>query len=419
MLYYKKVNHAILCVLTSLSSLLLSCSLPLDEESEESSTDHTADLQWSGNKEEFVIDSQKGIQLNAQEQTEGVAYLSTPLDEICDRRWELEVALKFNPSSRNFARFYLTSSSPILNEELNGYFLEIGGVSDNVSLYRQESDDCTLLISGRMIMQGDNSPNIAIKVECDVNGVWSLWTHKAEEKDYFIEGRMKDTQITTTSCCGLLCVYTSSRSKGFRFHHICLTKGVPTFSDTSGTEPDQPDETPDLPNQVRGILLFNEVMYDAKSDGAEYVEIYNPTNATLPIDELYLGKLREDGTYMSKTWLYTGNAKRTILAHHYLCFTKSIEKLERTHNVTNESLVEISNFPPLNNSDGILVLITATGQLIDKCRFGNWMHTSNTQSGFRGLSLEKRSPELPSLNANWKSCTAPSGGTPGMENSSN
>ena len=40
--------------------------------------------------------------------------------------------------------------------------------------------------------------------------------------------------------------------------------------------PDNPN-TPELPKDVRGMLLFNEIMYNNATDGAEYVEIYNPT----------------------------------------------------------------------------------------------------------------------------------------------
>ena len=93
------------------------------------------------------------------------------------------------------------------------------------------------------------------------------------------EKQIKDTDIQTSRYCGIYCIYTKTRCKGFTFHHIQLSNNVETDTtpdetpDHPGTDiPDNPN-TPELPKDVRGMLLFNEIMYNNATDGAEYIEI--------------------------------------------------------------------------------------------------------------------------------------------------
>lgn len=389
---------------------------------EDVETDLTGDLVWSGNTDKFKISAKEGLRLD--DQGAGTAYLTTPFSQVRGARWEFGIRLSFNPSTFNYACIYLSSSSEDFTEALKGYFLQIGGTKDNVALYRQDGNKAVLLASGRELMKGDNSPDIKVKVECDKNGFWTLWTKAEKETEYVKEKCVKDLAYDTSVCVGVLCVYTVSRCKGFAFHHIQITDGVVTDVDPNQSEePEEPvkPEEPELPVDVRDMLLFNEVMYHNATDGAEYVEFYNPSDKKVSVRELCLGKLREDGSYMSKTELKNGDGTRLleIPAKGYICFTKSAGILVRKHKVENTTIVEISNFPALSDTGGILALVTPEGKLIDKCRFSDKMQTITVVKDMIGVSIEKRSPDLPSVNANWRSSSAPTGGTPGVLNSEN
>src|SRR5699024_5434403 len=170
------------------------------------------------------------------------------------------------PSANNYARFYLVSSSNVLSGNLNGYYLQIGGVKDNVALYRQNGNQSKLLASGREIMKGNSSPKLYIKVECDNDNNWTFWTRPESENGYTLEKQVKDNSIPDSRYCGLYCVYTKSHCKGFTFRHIQLSDDVGTTVNPDIT-PDKPKtdipdtpEIPDLPEDVRGMLLFNEIM---------------------------------------------------------------------------------------------------------------------------------------------------------------
>ena len=135
--------------------LFYNCSLPTDDEEKGDSEEEdtvTSELPWEGEMDKFTINSKEGIHLNDPYEDAGTAYVTIPSTSVKNTRWEFGVHLTFNPSANNYARFYLTSSSNILSENLNGYYIQIGGAKDNVTLYRQNGDQSKLLASGRELM---------------------------------------------------------------------------------------------------------------------------------------------------------------------------------------------------------------------------------------------------------------------------
>lgn len=418
-------KYRVFALLSLFLFLLYNCALPIDDEEEEKDVtdDSTYSLPWSGETGKFSINAKEGIHLSDPNEDAGTAYITTPSTTIKNTRWEFGVRLTFNPSANNYARFYLTSSSNNLSESLSGYFIQIGGAKDNVSLYRQNGNQPQLLASGRDLMKGNNAPELYIKVECDNNGYWTFWTRLESEREYTKEKQIKDNQLNHSICCGIYCVYTKTRSDGFTFHHLQISNEVTTTTqpDDNPEEPEIP-VTPDLPEDVRGILLFNEVMYDNLTSGVEYVEIYNPTKQDITIPTLYLYKMHSDGTVYSTTPLQQEDTTLPLVipTKGYLCFTQSIIKAVKQHKVSEKNLVEIEKFPSLNNDGGYLALSSSQkpekGHTFDTCCFRDEMH--DTIKGITtGISLEKKSPNLSSLNANWHSSTNGTGGTPGTKNS--
>ena len=420
--------YKVFAFLSLFMMLFYHCSLPADDEEKgdvEGEDTATSELPWEGETDKFTINSKEGIHLDDPQEDAGTAYVTIPSTSVKNARWEFGVHLTFNPSANNYARFYLTSSSNVLSGKLNGYYIQIGGSKDNVALYRQNEDGSKLLASGRELMKGNNSPKLSIKVECDNNGYWTFWTRLESENEYVKEKQVRNIDIPASLCCGIYCIYTKTRCKGFTFHHIQLSNDVETTTtpdgtpDESGTDiPDNPD-TPELSEDVRGMLLFNEIMYDNASDGAEYIEIYNPTETTISVPALYLYKMYKDGTIYSTTTLQNENtfSPLSIPSKGYLCFTKYFNKVVQKHKVGGKTLIIIPNFPALSNDGGYLALSsskeTAAGHTFDTCCFRDEMHTSEKTTG---VSLEKKSPELPSLNKNWHSSKHTTGGTPGIKN---
>lgn len=405
-------------------NLLGGCAIPPEDLKENSSSeeDMSYSLIWKGETKKFIINAKEGIRLNNLESGSTKAFITTFLETVRDTRWETNVALKFNPSASNFARLYLTSSSENLFNNLNGYFIQIGGSKDDIVLYRQEGDEKTELIAGRELMKGNNSPNFKIKIECDINGQWTLWTKLESENEYMMEGSAKDTSFNQSICCGICCVHTSTRARSFSFRQFKISHDVEVSTNShedNEEDPEKPD--PNLPpsssNKVKNTLLFNEIMYDSAPDGAEYIEFYNPADSALIISKLLLYKMKSDGKVFSTTILQNENnlgEPLIIPGKSYICFTKDIDILTHKHQVSSKPIIEISKFPSLSNEGGYLALVNKDKKLIDKCRFFNSMHSKKL---IKGVSLEKSSPEQTVDNAKWHSSGSPSGGTPGFKNS--
>lgn len=412
----------IMCFLSSLCS----CSPITDELSEDKEDDLTYKLVWEGDTDKFTVDRKEGLRLNDRDKAAGSAFLATPSSQVRGMRWEFRTHLFFNPSAANYARFYLASSSKQLSGPLDGYFLQIGGAKDQVSLYRQEGLDIELLASGREVMKGNNSPELDVKVECDDNGYWTFWTCLKGEADYVEEDRVRDVTFTDSDYAGVLCIYTATRSNGFVFSHIRITDDVETTTDPEQPEqpedPEQPEEptNPENPEPPEvGALLFNEVMYHSAKDGAEYVELYNNSGKEISLSGLRLRKQNVNGGYIKgETLLYTAGGKYSkVPAGGYICFTKSSKTLVNKHKGKSAVLVSLTDFPALNNNGGFLVLLTKDDKVIDRCRFSDTMHTLPTKEAI-GISLEKRTPGAASAKAsNWVSSKNVTGGTPGVQNS--
>ena len=412
--------------------LLYSCALPPDDEKENLEPDNsTSELPWTGETDKFTINAKEGVHLNDPQEDAGTAYVTIPSSSVRSTRWEFGVRLTFNPSANNYARFYLASSSEILSGDLNGYYIQIGGTKDNVALYRQNENQSKLLASGRELMKGNNSPKLFIKVECDANGYWTFWTRMESETEYTKEKQIKDASITKSICCGIYCVYTKSRCDGFTFHHIQLSDDVETSTEPDDI-PDIPDkpETPDTPvlpeypEEVKNILLLNEIMYDNAMFGAEYIELYNPSNSTVSVPSLKLLRYIDNGSGSTQTTTTTIlkhpniNQSLNFPPHEYICLTKSATTLINRHKANKNNIIEISNFPRINNDGGYLAITTNEdkSRIIDKCCYSDEMHDGGGR--YQGISLEKKSPELSSsYKRNWHSSKDVTGGTPGRKNS--
>jgi len=437
----KKQDSLITLLLIVISDLLIGCAIPQEESEEkpQAEDDIGCTLHWEGETEKFIINAQEGIRLNDLESGSTTAFITTLLESVRSTRWETDLSLKFNPSVNNYVRLYLASSSTDLFDTLDGYFLQIGGSKDDIALYRQEEDEKILIIPGRELMKGNSSPNLRIKIECDPNGQWTLWTKVDHEKTFTMEGSVRDTNLNHSVCCGICCVHTATRSRSFSFRQFRISHDVEISPNSHEEDDDDKDKDggdegdhdedeenpeepgpsypPSVPGKVKNMLLFNEIMYDSAPDGAEYIEFYNPSDSTIIISKLLLFKMKSDGKVFSTTILQNEKnlSKPLVIAgKSYICFTKDVRSLIKKHQASPNTLIEISKFPLLSNEGGYLALVNADKKLIDKCRFFDWMHN---QKVTKGISLEKESPEQTVDRAKWHSSKATSGGTPGVRNS--
>lgn len=196
-------------------ALLCSCLQVLAQWGENfSDGDFTTDLVWAGDTERFTAVNNV-LQLNAPA-VSGTAELTTSSNLLSNCSWTFSVAMNFNPSGSNYARVYLGADSPDLSSALNGYYVMVGGVDDDVSLYRQDGSTRTRIVDGPDGELNSSSVNIRVKVTHDDDTGWTLLCDKGSGT--FVElGSSGDVPFFTPAYFGIQCTYTATRSAGFFF----------------------------------------------------------------------------------------------------------------------------------------------------------------------------------------------------------
>jgi len=211
----------------------------------------TANPIWNGNTSDFQITANQ-LQLNAPS-VSASKYLSTPSQAINNGSWEFKFRLTVNPSGSNFSRIYLVSNTSNLSGNVNGYFVMIGGSSDEISLYKQSGSTITEIIDGRNGVLNVSSVNTKIKVTRTSSGSWQLFSDTTSGfTSYISEGMINDNTFTQSLFFGVFCKFTSTRSDKFYFDDFVVT-GTPIV-----------DLIPPLLDSVKVIsstqldVLFNE-----------------------------------------------------------------------------------------------------------------------------------------------------------------
>lgn len=97
---------------------------------------------------------------------------------------ELSLSLDFNTSGSNYAKIHLSSDSLA-----NGYYVKVGCVDDEVSLYKLTSGQSTKIIDGTDDFLDFSSNNLSLMVDRDSVGNWMLKAKRSIDLSYFVQGQ--------------------------------------------------------------------------------------------------------------------------------------------------------------------------------------------------------------------------------------
>lgn len=169
---------------------------------------------WDGDTDKFIINGEI-IKLNAPAEA-GDAFLSDTSSVVFDAYWSCTFLFDYLPSSSNYAKYYLMSDSPYLNESLNGYFIRIGHTNKNIALCRQRADEISVVAQGEKntIEAGVPYTISAIRTE---KGEWEIYSRIESEQDSVLQAVAEDVTFDYSTHCGVSFKYTSTRSRAFSF----------------------------------------------------------------------------------------------------------------------------------------------------------------------------------------------------------
>ena len=167
--------------------------------------------------------------------------------------------------------------------------------------------------------------------------------------------------------------------------------------------------------QQVGDVLVNEILFNPKPGGADYVELYNNTGNAISFVNLRLAKV-SDGEI---TRLYPIADSGVIQSHDFIVVTTDADYVSNEYTVRHpDKMVQVASMPSYNNASGSVVVTTADTVVLD------WFnYTEDMQSRLlrdkEGVALERRSYSSPTQEvANWYSAASTAGfGTPTYRNS--
>jgi len=168
-------------------------------------------------------------------------------------------------------------------------------------------------------------------------------------------------------------------------------------------------------------IIINEVLFDPKEGGVDYVEIYNNSSSFFDLSKLRIGNYFEFGNQLSPINIKVITEDPVLLQPKtYLVLTTDTAKVKSQYYCENPyAFMEIESMPTMSNDSGaICILHQSLNQIIDAFAYSENMHFSLLES-VDGVSLERLSIyEKTQINSNWHSAASTVGfGTPTYENS--
>ena len=174
---------------------------------------------WFGDLNNFEVDSNYRLHLN--DSIANTSTLLTNSNVLLNGEWIFDVEFKFSPSTNNYAKVYLASSSTDFNNT-DAVYVKVGGQSgdvDELSLYVQNGTNHNKIIDGVDGLVTEN-PNVKIKVTRDNLGNWELFLDT--NGLFFSQGSALDLSITSSNYFGIYCKYTITRSDKIWFDNFSV-----------------------------------------------------------------------------------------------------------------------------------------------------------------------------------------------------
>jgi hypothetical protein len=164
-------------------------------------------------------------------------------------------------------------------------------------------------------------------------------------------------------------------------------------------------------------VVVNEVLFNPKSDGVDYVELYNRSNKIINIKNLFMANLNAQNEIDNINSITTENV--LFFPKDYILITTNAAVVKRGYFTKNpEGIIQVDAFPSFNDDEGNVLILNAQGKILDHLKYNDDWHfklIENTE----GISLERINYNQKTQDENnWHSASASVGyGTPGYKNS--
>ncbi len=215
---------------------LLACLLPLWANGQILLQDNFSDgdllnPNWLGDVDNFIVNSEQMLQLNAPEA--GNSTISLVAQTVSDQSvsFEFLVQFPFALSASNYAAIELSGRHA--NGDAAFYQLRIGGISgnDDALVFSTSSTDVIAipLINGIVGALGGTSINSRIRLSRGIDNIWTLEADHSGGNNFQLEGSAQDLVIEPAALqkFSLTCIYTATRTTAFSFDDFLVGPVTP------------------------------------------------------------------------------------------------------------------------------------------------------------------------------------------------
>ncbi len=171
---------------------------------------------------------------------------------------------------------------------------------------------------------------------------------------------------------------------------------------------------PQIPKYYQDIVI-NEILFNPKNDGVDYVELFNFSGKTLNLSEIFV-TTRKDGELQKRIAITAHN--EPFYPNSYLVLTSNTDKVKEQYQTPIDAFLKNINLPTLPDEEGNVVFINKEGFVFDEFAYTEKMHHVFIKNS-EGVALERVNPNLPTQDAeSWQSAASSVGyGTPCQINS--
>ena len=164
-------------------------------------------------------------------------------------------------------------------------------------------------------------------------------------------------------------------------------------------------------------IVVNEILFNPKSDGTDFVEIYNRSNKILNLRNIYIANLNTAGQISSITQLRSEDY--LLFPEDFMVITENAALVKRDYISLNPgAFTEVGSMPSFSDDEGHVILLNEQGNVVDRVSYKDDWHFKLI-SNEEAVSLERIDYNAPSQQEqNWHSAASSVGyGTPTYKNS--
>lgn len=165
-------------------------------------------------------------------------------------------------------------------------------------------------------------------------------------------------------------------------------------------------------------LIINEVLFNPKTGGCDFVELYNKSQKTIDLKSLRIGSMDTIAGTLSDTKPIAPDGY-LFFPDDYIVLSESGSTVKQQYFSSNPGgFVDVDDLPAMNDDGDVVTLSDAGGQVIDNLVYSDKMHFP-LLTDHKGVSLERIDFNRPANDrSNWNSAAQTVGfATPAYRNS--